>query len=171
MTVKTTALRGEPCGVNPAGPLTPLTMLRLALYTACRGVKTCWMASAGKLRGNTHPVGKNLNGRRKWLFSLYQFYGHLRRQNVAVHRFSRCFNTSTSGVQRKSRHGKRGKRPRRVGPAGQLFHRHRPTQCSYKFSELSILVFTITQVNIYRHPIKLIQGKQPFSPPILVITL
>ena len=24
----------------PAGPLTPLTMLRLALYTACRGVKT-----------------------------------------------------------------------------------------------------------------------------------
>ena len=33
------ALRGQPCGANPAGPL-PLTMLRLALYTACRGVKT-----------------------------------------------------------------------------------------------------------------------------------
>ena len=31
------ALRGQPCGANPAGPL---TRLRLALYTACRGVKT-----------------------------------------------------------------------------------------------------------------------------------
>ena len=40
VTMKTTALRGEPCGANPAEPLTPLTMLRLALYTACRGVKT-----------------------------------------------------------------------------------------------------------------------------------
>ena len=30
---------------------------------------------------------------------------HLWRQNVAVHRFSRCFNTSTSGVQRKSNAG------------------------------------------------------------------
>ena len=38
--MKTTALRGQLCGANPAGPLTPLTMLRLALYTACRGVKT-----------------------------------------------------------------------------------------------------------------------------------
>ena len=53
-------------------------------------------------------------------------------------------------------------------PAGQLFSSSQTTQCSYKFSELSILVFTITQVNIYRHPIKLIQGKQPFSPPVLV---
>ena len=77
------------------------------------------------------------------------------------------FNTSTSGVQRKSKHGKRSKRPRRVGPVGQLFS-SQATQCSYKYSELSILVFTITQVNIYRHPIKLIQGKQSFSPPILV---
>ena len=31
---------GQLYGANPAGPLTPLTMLRLALYTACRGVKT-----------------------------------------------------------------------------------------------------------------------------------
>ena len=99
--------------------------------------------------------------------------GHLWRQNVAVHRISRCFNTSTSGVQRKSKHGKRGKRPRRVGrrarPAGQLFSSSQATQCSYKFCELSILVFTITHVKFYRHPIKLIQGKQPFSPPILVL--
>ena len=73
--------------------------------------------------------------------------------------------------------GKPGTRPRRAGPsglapqgwpAGQLFSSSQATQCSYKFSELSI-AFTITQVNIYRHPIKLIQGKQPFSPPILVV--
>ena len=44
--------------------------------------------------------------------------GHLWRQIVAVHRFSRCFDTSNSGVQRKSNQGKQGKRPRRVGPAG-----------------------------------------------------
>ena len=31
--------------------------------------------------------------------------GHLWRQKLAVHRFSRCFNTSTSGVQRKSNTG------------------------------------------------------------------
>ena len=105
--------------------------------------------------------------------------GHLWRPNVAVHRFARCFNTSTSCVQRKPKHGKRGKRPpglapqgrpHRAGPAGQLFSSSQTTQCSYKFSELSILVFTITQVNIYRHPIKLIQGRQPFSPPVLVFT-
>ena len=66
--------------------------------------------------------------------------------------------------------GKQGKRPRRVAPQGW------PRRAAvvfivtgqYKFSELSILAFIITQVNIYRHPIKLILAKQPFSPPILV---
>ena len=43
--MKTTALRGQPCGANPAGPtlrgrLPCLPCIRLALYTACRGVKT-----------------------------------------------------------------------------------------------------------------------------------
>ena len=55
-------------------------------------------------------------------------------------------------------------------PAAQLFSSSQATQCSYKFIELSILVFTINQVNIYRNPIKLIQGKQPFSPPMLWAT-
>ena len=94
--------------------------------------------------------------------------GHLWRKHVAVRRFSRCFNTSKSGVQRKSNavsgvSGPAGLAPqgwpRRVGPAGQLFSSSQATQCSYKFSEVSILVFTITQVNIYRHPIKADTGK------------
>ena len=100
-------------------------------------------------------------GDKSWLYSAFR--GVLT-PRIAVYSASRL-------------QGKQGKRPRRVapqdwprraGPAGQLFSSLLDTQCSYKLSELSILGFTITQVNIYRHPIKLIEGKQPFSPPILV---
>ena len=63
--------------------------------------------------------------------------GHLWRQHVAVHHFSRCFNTSKSGVQRKSNGYKLPRRvgpaglapqgwPRRVGPAGQQLFSHSP---------------------------------------------
>ena len=61
--------------------------------------------------------------------------------------------------------------PHRAGPAVQLFSLSQATHCSYKFSELSILAFTITHVNIYRHPIKNPRENSHFRRPFLLDTM